>query len=451
MRGYLPSLTLLGALALPATAQANGQSAHLWITEHALQEHLPPGPLADLLTEFRQQLDNGTMFPDGGYPLGDDYAEIAHWEPFQGAYLDWIVREQESLITGPGARNLAFVLGMNSHGMADQLFDSLYMERVKRIDGESDELDTTSDIVFASLVGPRVVPEDWIPSATFITLYEEVAGYTVDPAQMNLGQSLLRFAVEAVNEGSMDAQTVQDAADRYPWGNAHLMDPAVPGNPPCEGEIIARYWQSQWELAHERGLYRPVLDSRPRDGGSAHPTDSTSIDSWITVVFSRGLDGVTADDFTVAPEAGGDDVPITTDLFYGVDSHVAHLKPGADLEPDTVYVVTVHPGVQTIHGESLDGWSFRFSTGDTGPEPINPPWAEGLGGDDGGETGSDDGGDETSGGSGDGGEPATGEGGACACTADGGGPSGGAAVLILLAMGRRRRRPNVRPDGAHST
>ena len=41
--------------------------------------------------ELRKMLDNGTMFPDGGYPLGDPYAEIAHWEPFQGAYLDWIV------------------------------------------------------------------------------------------------------------------------------------------------------------------------------------------------------------------------------------------------------------------------------------------------------------------------------------------------------------------------
>ncbi|MFY0533988.1 Ig-like domain-containing protein [Nannocystis pusilla] len=57
------------------------------------------------------------------------------------------------------------------------------------------------------------------------------------------------------------------------------------------------------------------------------------------------------------------EAPIEIDLFYGDDSHVVHVKPTSDLLADEVYVVTVDPGVQTIHGESLAGWSFTFSTG----------------------------------------------------------------------------------------
>ncbi|MBK9649614.1 MAG: hypothetical protein IPO67_31430 [Deltaproteobacteria bacterium] len=82
---------LLGLLFLSfgAPALANGQTTHSWISVHALA-HLPPGDLHDLLTreDLAPYLLNGTMFPDGGYAVGDDYGERAHWEPFQSAYLE---------------------------------------------------------------------------------------------------------------------------------------------------------------------------------------------------------------------------------------------------------------------------------------------------------------------------------------------------------------------------
>src|SRR5262245_9807785 len=128
---WIASACLIGLTFAPDSARANGQSTHLWITHDAL-DHLPEGALREFLTrpELRKMLDNGTMFPDGGYPQNDPYAEIAHWEPFQGAYFDWILTEHDPPYVDEGAENLAFLFGMASHGMADQVFDSLYGERV---------------------------------------------------------------------------------------------------------------------------------------------------------------------------------------------------------------------------------------------------------------------------------------------------------------------------------
>lgn len=448
-------LVILTMTALePRAAEANGQSTHLWITEHAL-EHLPDGPLKELLTSHRLMLDNGTMFPDGGYPLDDPYAEIAHWEPFSGAYMDWIVAQYDFPYEGAAAEHVAFLLGMNSHGMADETFDSLYMERTILYDGDKDELDTMSDIVMMSLVGKRETPTDWVPYDLFDMLYTDAANYDVDVNQMKTGQSLLRVAVQAVGAGSEDPQRVQDAADRYPWGNSHLLDENVPGAPPCEGEVIARYWQSQWELLHERAVYRPVLQTWPRDGGSGHETDSTSIDSWVSLAVSRGLDTTDFDAsrFTITSEEG-QSIPFNLRVFYGMDSHVIHLKPTADFQPNTVYYVEMSAGVPTIHADDLAAWSWSFSTGDEAPPPINPAWGDGLDGSDGSDPNAE-GGEETSGetaGSGTGetsgntGEPGAddaaqgGSGGACACSSEPEGSIGFGLLPFALAYGWRRRR-----------
>ena len=80
---------------------------------------------------------------------------------------------------------------------------------------------------------------------------------------------------------------------------------------------------------------------------------------------------MTGNDFFLLVDEDQNPVPTSYQLFYGNDSHVVHLKPTQDLSPDTVYTVTVDPGLTTVHDEILDGWSFRFSTGAVAPDPIN--------------------------------------------------------------------------------
>ena len=124
--GLFLALALSGAE--PPAALANGQTTHIWITEAALSA-LPDGELKELLArpELRDPLINGAMFPDGGYAVGDDYGELAHWEPFQQSYLQWIRDTYAAPYTeGEAADHVAFFMGMASHGMADEVFDSLF-------------------------------------------------------------------------------------------------------------------------------------------------------------------------------------------------------------------------------------------------------------------------------------------------------------------------------------
>ena len=375
------------AVLAPSDVLANGQSTHLWISHQAV-EHLPEGPLRTLMEAHLLMVDNGTMFPDGGYPIDDEYGEKAHWEPFHTAYMDWLMQEQGYPYSGAGAEHAAFMLGMNSHGMADIVFDTFYMPRTQLYDGDSSELDTLSDVVMMSLVGGGFEPpEDWVPYDLFEELFLEDKRYEVTKATMSTGQALLRVAILAVASGASNPEDVAEAIETYPWGNTHLLDEDVPGSPACEGETISRYWQSQWELMNGRELYRPIFKTWPHDGAVEHELDSTSIDAWVSMVFARNLvgDEVGINDFEIRSEEG-----MLVPFNIGRRANVVHLKPTEDFEADTIYTVTVNEGLPDIHGGNFDGWSWTFSTGIEAPEPVNPPWGTGLDGSDGIEPGSDE-------------------------------------------------------------
>jgi hypothetical protein len=161
------------------SARANGQSSHIWIAENA-KTHIEAGALRDLVTDpaLQQALINGAMFPDGGYPLGDPYAAIAHWEPFQNGYRDWIIAEFEMPWTGEAATHVAFLLGMAAHGMADQLYDSLFMERSRQEDTE-DGWGGNFDLATMAALGPVEAPEHWLPARQLVDIYQSEYQHTV--------------------------------------------------------------------------------------------------------------------------------------------------------------------------------------------------------------------------------------------------------------------------------
>ena len=146
-------------LLLLSLAHANGLTSHVTISEWAAGQ-LPAGELADILGDpnLWPYLQNGTQFPDGGYPLGEAYSETAHWEPFQDRYLAWIADTYAGDFTSTEARqHVAFLFGMQSHGMGDQVFDSLYMQRAYQFDAESDwgatSMDEATDVALSAATG----------------------------------------------------------------------------------------------------------------------------------------------------------------------------------------------------------------------------------------------------------------------------------------------------------
>ena len=147
------NLSAVSLALLASWAHANGQGSHLWISQQAVGL-LPAGELRDLLSDEALQpiLMNGSMFPDGGYAAADDYGEMAHWEPFQDTYLAWIRQQFSPPWTDEARQHMAFYLGMASHGMADQVYDSLFVERAQVEDAQSDwaneSMDEATDVVF---------------------------------------------------------------------------------------------------------------------------------------------------------------------------------------------------------------------------------------------------------------------------------------------------------------
>lgn len=379
-RSWLFALGVVCAALRPAEATANGNVSHQWISKAAAELVPPEGSLRALVGDpaLRQALFTGTMFPDWGYTPGattDERAagESSHWEPVQEAYRRWIGDNFAPPWSDEARLHLAFYLGMTSHGIADQTYDAMFFERSRFYEAKDHaEFDQDSDVMWAGAKGPGEVPMLWLPTAALLPLFESIVGKAIDGGSMGQKVGLVGFAIHAVSAIAADPEGLADAEADFPWAAAHDDDPAVPGNPPSEAEIARRYWQSNWALIHEQPLPRSVLWTFPADGASGHATAAASIESWISVVFARGLDEATlsASQFHVVDSAAVE-LPIEIDLFYGSDSHVVHVKPTSDLLADETYVVTVDAGVQTIHGEALAGWSFTFSTGAMGPPPVN--------------------------------------------------------------------------------
>lgn len=367
-------------LTSPSTAVANGNVSHQWVTRTAAAQTPQGGSLYALVNDeaLVGARDTGTRFPDWGYTpsaTSDERiaGESAHWEPVQEGYRQFILANYAPPWSDEARLHLAFYLGMNAHGMGDQTYDSMFFERSRFYEpGNHDLFDQDTDVMWAATAGPGDVPPSWIPVAPLLELFDTVAGVSIDGTSMATEVGVVGIAIGLVNAIAAQPKQVAAAEANFPWAAAHDHDATTPGNPGLAAEVVRRYWRSNWALLHGDPIPRPVLWTHPADGAALHPTDAASIESWISIVFARGLAAseLSAEQFHVV-DTNGVELPIAVHLFYGDQSHVVHLKPGGDLLADETYVVTVDPGTQTIHGEALQGWSFTFSTGKRGPAPLN--------------------------------------------------------------------------------
>ncbi len=416
------ALSTAALVAVPA-AEANGQTSHQWISILAI-EHVPPGDLADFLAraDVRDALLNGTMFPDGGYTLGgDDYGEMAHWEPTQDLYLAWIVANHPAPFEGVGAQHAAFLLGMMSHGMADQFYDATFMERSRAWDPAESwaccSMDEATDVAYAAVQGAGTVPPKWWPEE-LLPLFEQ-NGHTVTYERVDQGQTLLGIAIAYVGASSEIEATVERYTAEFPWACTHQFDPTVVGIPAHEAEVVAAYWQVVWDRLHGgTGWASPVISAQPAPGGWQPVLDHTHLDSRLALVFAKGLDPdtVQAEGAITVATADGVQVPVSVNVFYRWASHVVNIAPLEDWVADTDYVITVHPGVTTHDGVTVDApITSTFTTREPPPVDTGTPDVPNY-------VLHDD-------------EAAN----ACGCATGGAGGSAGAlGLLAVLAMRRRR-------------
>ncbi len=384
----LPLLTALLATLPCAGAFANGNHAHEAISLRAAA-HLPAGPLRTLVQtpDLLGALMNGSFFPDGGYVIGHGYGETAHWEPYQRALLQHLRKTHPDLEKDPAARpKLAFLFGMFSHGMADQVYDALFMDAGKVYDkagwddGTFTGFDTATDVFWIAQAGPSPLPAPWVPMADILAVFaargEPVPEATVNDAQKALAQFVLGWPkLKAESKEGYD-----DLRKRYPWAWDHVMDPQEPGNPLCEARVVAAYWQSVWDELHGQPPRLRVLATVPSEGAGHRWPQKAQPQSKLAVVMSRGLDAAKLKpDAVTVRDAKGQVVPAKLNLFYGQSSNVLRLLPESDW-PTGKLTLRVAKGMVAYDGVVGDiDETFAFTIGDgiqrePGLPPKASPW-----------------------------------------------------------------------------
>ena len=365
---------LYAVLLMSSVASANGQTTHVWITRAAV-DRLPMGDLADMLQDpaVEPMLVHGTMFPDGGYPLGHPYGETAHWEPFQTRYLEWIKATYDLPYGSEAAPHIAFLMGLGSHGLADQTFDAFYLNRSQLYDGDLGwangfSMDEATDFKWASLEGGQDVPDRWIPAEALVPLFAD-AGVEVDADTLSDGQRLLELAIGAVGASAAAGGDISHYEEQFPWAMTNLENDAVPGIPDYEAHVIVSYWEELWDRLHSRAGDALVDRTWPVDGGYGVSTDAASPDARVSIIFKQGLygDDLTPETFSVTDEAGTEHA-VDAWLYYGNDSHIVHLVPVNDWPEDTSLTVTIAAGTPTRTGATLaSDYTFTVSTA---PPPV---------------------------------------------------------------------------------
>ena len=450
-------VALLAVSLSPSTAAANGVVSHMHISDLAVG-HLPAGELRALLSdpELVDIVRAGSVFPDSGYAADDDYGEIAHWEPFTQSYVEWIRASFEPPYDSPEARrHVAFLMGQASHGLADQVFDSLFMARVDQFDGDSSDLDTGAETWLLTEHDPDNQIEPYVDEVALRDVFEGSAyiDYAPTTDQLVYGSERIVQAIDALYAVATFAY--EDYWVQMPWGATHYYEAdEVPGSLPHIATFVSAYWQALWERLHGRDtLAAHVLGTWPEDGAVNFEVTRERIETRAMVAFGHGIAAETLTDANVRLFGPGDEVvPSSARFIYGSShANAVLVRPDGDLAYDTEYRIEVGTGLESIDGRALEEpFSFAFRTRcapdalDECPplpepwerpeDPMPPPRDAGTrprpdagpadAGVDAGPAHEPDAGAEDGGGGG--------------CSAGGAGGAGGA-WLALLAFARRRR------------
>jgi MYXO-CTERM domain-containing protein len=349
------------SIARPSVARANGITAHAHISDLAVRE-LPPGELRDLLEspDVLQALRSGSVFPDSGYAASHAYGEIAHWEPFTNEYLEWIaLNHPPPWDELTDRQRVAFLFGAMSHGMADQVFDSLFMHKTIQYDGTEAELDRYAEMWLVIEHDPQISPlEVFVPAEELPPILLASSGETALPMDFERGMGLVRTGIRAI---PLLARTdYEDAWLALPWSaTRYYAGTSEPGSLPHIAYVVSRYWQVVWERLHGTDdLSRSVVASWPEEGAVNFETDAGRAECRAMIVFGHAIDsasftGADGNHFHLRPLAGGPDVAAHARFQWNGIANAVLVIPDEDLAYDTEYTVELTTSITTMDGRPL--------------------------------------------------------------------------------------------------
>ncbi len=423
-RSLALTLTLASALCLvaPRDARAHGIWGHIHVTGWAI-ENLPPSDVRDFFSDpdvFNAALF-GAAFTDSGYfPQSGDlatrtraYSEHTHWEPFIKDFVTWI-RENDPPPWDDleSRKRVAFLFGAASHGLQDEVFDSLFLFQTREHDdGGQEEADPGSDGFLALDAHLRFVPEPYVPMDTLLELYD---GLDAEVTERDIWSAVDVMTLLYVHEGGW---TVAEGlgnqySEAIPWTQAHYMDPDIPGSLRAEIVPTGRYIEALWDRLHD-GLTAEdsVTHTYPTAPYRLRSHEVGTVDGWVTFIFCAGVrwDSIAAE---WTDEQGA---PVATSLRntrWGAGwTRLVSVTPEEALTPGGRYRVALVDGAERIDGVTLVGTAVAdFEVACVDPadcmpiDDVEPPHIDGstsplnddIGGD--ADAGADAGGGDAGGG-----------------------------------------------------
>ncbi len=340
-------------------ARAHGLFGHVHVTGWAI-ENLPPGELRTMFEDpdVVAAALMGATFPDTGYALGSAasaaYAEHAHWEPFIEDLVQHVITTYGPTYETKEERMLiAFLLGCASHGMQDELFDSTFLHEIEQRDQVGqDYSDPGTDGFLNYDLHTRLYPsDDYLPIAELLPLFDEL-GQEIT-AELILEKVNIVLSVY-VNDG-FGRDTSIAIGEMYrplmPWTVDHYLDPAVPGSLRAEIEPTRAYMLALWERVHGRFDEADlVIHAWPDAPRRLREADHTSVGSWVTVVFGKGVrfDSLSSslEDSAGAPHP----FTLANTRWNSQYTRLVRFRASADYVPGGHYVAGLAEGATLIDG-----------------------------------------------------------------------------------------------------
>ncbi len=373
MKRCLVALLLLVPLLIPVDAVAHGIWGHVHVTGWAI-ENLPEGELQEFFSEpeVMHAALFGAAFTDSGYwPQGGElaqrsraYSEHTHWEPFIQDFVAWIVQNDPPPWDSLASRQrVAFLMGVASHGLQDEIFDSLFLYQIQHHDGAGQEEADPGTDGFLALDGHiRFQPTSaFLPYETLLELYEGLgAGVDRDTIERSVRVMELVYLDHANGLGV--ARTLgEQYKDVIPWARAHYLDPDVPGSLVAEVEPTGRYMEAIWGRLHGRTAGAdPVVFAYPATPRRLRSHDASLPDSWVTFIFAAGV----RYDAAVPTWVDREDEPVMfaprNTRWGGTWPRLIRLLPEANLEPGGWYTAGLGEGVELIDGSEAVAFSHEF-------------------------------------------------------------------------------------------
>ncbi len=344
---------------------AAGGTLHIFMSDLALSK-VQDAELKQLLERHKNAVLWASWYPDSGYAGSNEYGEYSHWSPFLNGYIDYIQN-----VAGEDhpefERLVAHALGTAAHGIQDQVFDHLFLQKTGEMDGTGQkELDFGLDLVCMwdygrhSLKVPDqvLVDHDKYTSVDhLVNVYGRLGkNYNNIRQQIISGQALLA-------SGMIGEKTIfifgHDAVRRQsPWGASNYFQ--APGGVIHNAEITARYWEALWKrIKSDSNPF--VIGTFPENNDKILSTKTGTIDSDISIFFSKKYkrSSINTSTFIVSDDNGNQ---ISGSFAWCYSSNMVRFKPSIELNSPR-YSVTLTTDVQDEFGNTMaDDFNFSFRT-----------------------------------------------------------------------------------------